>query len=73
VRLLCLVVAALVGGPLLAQDKALPDKKPPAKKAAAKKSAAKKTAAMPGARAQATPEQIRRFNELQKKQQKAQP
>ncbi|HEV3010599.1 MAG TPA: hypothetical protein VGX52_16350 [Burkholderiales bacterium] len=57
----------------MAQDKALQDKKPPAKKSAAKKPAAKKPAPAPGARQQATPEQIRKFNELQKKQQKAQP
>jgi len=56
-------MAFLVSAPLVAQDKGLQDKEPPAKKPAAK----------PAARPQATPEQIRKFNELQKKQQKAQP
>ena len=67
-RLLGLVIALLVSAPLVAQDKGLQDKEPPAKKSAAKKPAAK-----PAARPQATPAQIRKFNELQKKQQKAQP
>jgi hypothetical protein len=51
----------MLSPPLAAQD--VPQK-PAAKKAAAKKKAAPK----PGARAQPTPEQIRRFNELEKKQ-----
>jgi hypothetical protein len=57
----CLVVTIMLSPPLAAQD--VPQK-PAAKKAAAKKKAAPK----PGARAQPTPEQIRRFNELEKKQ-----
>ena len=72
-RLLCLAIALLVSAPLVAQEKGLQDKKPPAKKSAAKKTAANRPAPKVGARQQATPEQIRKFNELQKKQQKAQP
>jgi hypothetical protein len=52
VRLVCLILALLVGPALAAQDKA---KKQPAKKQVAHK--------------KATPEQIRKFNELHKKQQ----
>jgi len=53
----------LSAGVAAQQDKGVKDKKPPAKKSAAKKPAPK-----PGARQQPTPEQIRKFNELQKKQ-----
>jgi len=61
VRLLALLLALICSPGVMAQD-------PPAKKKAATKSAAKKPAPKPGARQQPTPEQIRKFNELQKKQ-----
>jgi len=54
VRLLCLVLALLVSAPLAAQEKKAVKKKP----VAAKKTPHQKP----------TPEQIRKFNELQKKQ-----
>jgi len=60
-RWLCLAITLVLSPPLAAQD--VPQK-PAATKAAAKK----KAAAKPGARAQPTPEQIRKFNELEKKQ-----
>ena len=53
-RLLALLLALGLSAPALAQDKPAPKKKPAAKQAAHKK---------------ATPEQIRKFNELQKKRQ----
>jgi hypothetical protein len=59
VRRLVLAVALLVSIPLCAQEKESPKKK---KKAAAAPSAA---------RQQASPQQIRKFNELQKKQKDA--
>ena len=52
-RALCLILAMLLGATAAAQEKG---KKPPAKKKQA-------------AHAKPTPEQIRRFNELQKKRQ----
>jgi hypothetical protein len=59
VRLIALVLASLLGVPAAAQE-APAKKKPVAKKQAA----SKKTKA----HRQPTPEQIRKFNELQKKQ-----
>ena len=53
-RLLALLLALGLSAPTLAQDKPAPKKKPAAKQMAHKK---------------ATPEQIRKFNELQKKRQ----
>ena len=55
-RVLCIVLAAVLTMPVLAQE--APKKK---NKAAAKPTAAKQVRGKP------TPEQIRRFNELQKK------
>jgi hypothetical protein len=52
VRLAWLALALAIALPALAQDKPAPKKKPAAKQVAHKK---------------ATPEQIRKFNELQKK------
>jgi hypothetical protein len=63
-RALCLAVALLAAAPLGAQEKDKAKKKP----AAAKKADARQPAQ---ARGKPTPEQIRRFNELQKKQQTA--
>ena len=60
-RVALIVVAALLGGWALAQDKPAPEKKKTAKMD-------KKKA--PVAHKKATPEQIRKFNELEKKQQK---
>jgi hypothetical protein len=59
VKFAWLILASLVSLPLAAQEQ------PAKKKAAAKKPAAAK----PAAHAKPTPEQIRKFNELQKKQQ----
>ena len=53
-RRLALLLALVLGTPALAQDKPAPKKKPAPKAVAHKK---------------ATPEQIRKFNELQKKRQ----
>jgi hypothetical protein len=53
-RLIALALALAIGLPASAQDKAPPKKKPAVKQVAHKK---------------ATPEQIRKFNELQKKRQ----
>ena len=53
-RLVCLLLALLLAAPVIAQEQ-------PVKK--------KQVAAKKKPRPQATPEQIRRFNELQKKQQ----
>jgi hypothetical protein len=71
VKVLCHVLAATLSLPAWAQDK-VEKKKPAAKKPAAAK---KQDSAQHRAHMQATPEQIRKFNELQKKQQqqKAQP
>jgi hypothetical protein len=60
--LLALLLALICSPGVIAQDA------PAKKKAATKKSAAKKPVPKPGARQQPTPEQIRKFNELQKKQ-----
>lgn len=60
-RLLCLLLALLVS-PALAQD--APKKK---KKPATKEQSAKKEQAAKQVRGKPTPEQIRKFNELQKK------
>ena len=57
-RALCCALALVFSVPLFAQEK-----KPPARKQLAKKQAAAK----PKAHSKPTPEQIRRFNELQKK------
>ena len=54
-RLLALLLALGLSAPTLAQDKPAPKKKPAAKQTAHKK---------------ATPEQIRKFNELEKKSKK---
>jgi hypothetical protein len=54
VRRLALLLVLVLSASVLAQDKPAPKKKPAAKQAAHKK---------------ATPEQIRKFNELQKKRQ----
>jgi hypothetical protein len=61
-----MLLGALLSAGVAAQDKGLQDKKAPAKKSAAK-STAKKPAPKPGARQKPTPEQIRKFNELEKK------
>jgi hypothetical protein len=63
-RLLCLAAAFLLSVPLAAQDKDLQGKKPAVKPAAKKKPAggAQKAHRKP------TPEQVRKFNELEKKQ-----
>jgi hypothetical protein len=55
VRTLAIALALVLAMPALAQDKAPPKKKPAAKQ--------------PVAHKKATPEQIRKFNELQKKRQ----
>lgn len=60
-RVLCWVLAVLLSASALAQEKA--PKKTAAKKPVAKKQAAHK----PAAHSKPTPEQIRKFNELQKK------
>jgi len=57
VRWVLILVAALVGGWAMAQDKPAEKKKIDRKKA-------------PVAHKKATPEQIRKFNDLEKKQQK---
>jgi len=57
VKLLALLLAAVLAAPAMAQEK----KKAPPKKAAAGK---------PVAHQKASPEQIRKFNELDKKRQK---
>lgn len=57
-RAFCCALAVVLSVPVFAQEK-----KPPAKKQVAKKQAAAK----PKAHAKPTPEQIRRFNELEKK------
>jgi hypothetical protein len=62
VRLLCLLLALLLS-PALAQDAPKKKKKPAAKEPAAKQVGGKSTV-----RGKPTPEQIRKFNELQKKQ-----
>ncbi|HEX2334059.1 MAG TPA: hypothetical protein VHI32_12910 [Burkholderiales bacterium] len=64
-RALCWLLAALLSMPVLGQEQPV-EKKPVAKKSSAKK----QPAAKPKAHAKPTPEQIRRFNELEK--QKAQ-
>jgi len=61
VRLLCLLLALLLS-PALAQDAPKKKKKPAAKEPAAKQVGGKSTV-----RGKPTPEQIRKFNELQKK------
>ena len=63
-RQLALLLALALVQPTLAQDKPAPKKKP----AAAQKDT-KKPAAKPAAHKKATPEQIRKFNELEKKRQ----
>ena len=63
-RALCWLLAALVSMPALAQDQPV-QKKPVAKKSSAKK----QPGAIPKAHSKPTPEQIRRFNELEKKAQ----
>ena len=60
-RLLCLLLA-LLAGPALAQD--APKKK---RKPAAKEPSVKQQPAVKQVRGKPTPEQIRKFNELQKK------
>ena len=59
-RWLCLVFALLVSMPLASQEKAKAKKKPAATKPAV---------AQQKAHSKPTPEQIRKFNELQKKKQ----
>jgi len=59
VRLACLLLGLLLSAGVAAQEKDLQSKKTAAKKSAAKKQLAHK---------KPTPEQIRKFNELQKKQ-----
>ncbi|HWM41648.1 MAG TPA: hypothetical protein VNP36_04345 [Burkholderiales bacterium] len=70
-RLLWLALAFLLSLPVAGEEQ--PEKKKPvAKKQAGPKkgaAAASKKGSAPKAHAQATPEQIRKFNELQKKQQ----
>jgi hypothetical protein len=56
VRLWCLVLAAVLAMPVLAQDSPKKKKKPAAKEQSAKQ-----------VRGKPTPEQIRKFNELQNK------
>ena len=63
-RPLALLLALALAQPTLAQDKPAPKKKP-----AATQKDAKKPAAKPAAHKKATPEQIRKFNELEKKRQ----
>ena len=71
-RFFALALIALVSLPLAAQDKDLhkdlQEKKPAAKKSAAKK---KPATVSHGARKKPTPEQIRKFKELEKKQQQS--
>ena len=64
-RILHLAVMGLISLPLAAQDRDLQEKKPAAKKSAAKK----KPAAAQKAHKKPTPEQIRKFKELEKKKQ----
>ena len=66
-RWLALTVITLVSLPLAAQDKDLQEKKPAAKKSAAKK----KPATVSHGRKKPTPEQIRKFKELEKKKQQS--
>ena len=61
-KVLCCMLAALLGMPALAQEQPV-QKKPVAKKSAAKK----QPAAIPKAHSKPTPEQIRKFKELEKK------
>jgi hypothetical protein len=61
VRALCWLLAALLSMPVLGQE--VQKKKPVAKKSSAKQ----QSAAKPKAHAKPTPEQIREFNELEKK------
>ena len=61
-RALCCALALVLSVPVFAQEE-----KPPAKKQVAKKQ--KPAAQKPKAHSKPTPEQIRRFNELEKKQQ----
>ena len=63
-RILCLAVMGLMSLPLAAQDQDLQEKKPAAKKSAAKKKAGPVTQK---AHKKPTPEQIRKFKELEKK------
>jgi hypothetical protein len=63
VRLALVMLAFLISAPVAGQEPPLK------KKPAAKKPAASKKQVPPKAHTQATPEQIRKFNELQKKQQ----
>jgi hypothetical protein len=62
VRVLCCALALVLSVPAFAQEK-----KPPAKKQVAKKEQG--SAVKPKAHTKPTPEQIRKFNELQKKTQ----
>ena len=62
-RALCWLLAALLSMPVLGQEQPVEKKKPVAKKSSAKK----QSAAKPKAHATPTPEQIRTFNELEKK------
>ena len=62
-RTLCWLLAALLSMPVLGQEQPAQKKKPVAKKS----SANGQTAAKPKAHAKPTPEQIRKFNELEKK------
>ena len=62
-RALCWLLAALLSMPVLGQEQPVQKKKPVAKKSTAKKP----PVAKPKAHAKPTPEQIRRFNELEKK------
>ena len=64
-RLLALIAALALAVPAAAQDEVRPKAK---KKAAAKKDA---VATQQGARKKPTPEQIRRFKELEKKKQRS--
>ena len=68
-RPLALLLALALAQPTLAQDKPAPKKKPAAVQKDVKKQNAKKPAANPAAHKKATPEQIRKFNELEKKRQ----
>ena len=65
-RLFYLAVMGLISLPLAAQDKDFQEKKPAAKKSAAKKKAGPVSQK---AHKKPTPEQIRRFKELEKKKQ----
>jgi hypothetical protein len=64
VKVLCWLLAALLSIPALAQEQPV-QKKPVAKKSPAKK----QPAAIPKAHSKPTPEQIRKFKELEKKTQ----